>query len=222
VIRAVLFDLDGTLYDRDAAMIELAHDQFIAFRDRMPGVDERRFFNRFLALDDHGYTSRSDLYLRLADELGLDNTLAVDLEQHFWEAYARRCEVSPDTWTTLRTLRSSGKKLGVITNGQTTWQLRKMEGLGLGDFFDVVLVSEAVGIKKPDPRIFHHGVEQCGVAPDEAMFVGDHPEIDVEGAKAAGLAAVWKRVPYWTLNDDEVLVVDRLSELLDDRHELLR
>jgi putative hydrolase of the HAD superfamily len=214
VIRAVLFDLDGTLYDRDAAMLELARDQFAAFTARMPGLDAPRFLQRFLELDDHGDTSRSDLYRRLADELGLDNTLAVDLERHFWEAYVRRCEVSSDTWTTLRALRSAGKSLGVITNGQTEWQTRKLNGLGLGDFFDFVMVSEAEGIRKPDPRIFHRGVERCGVTPGEAMFVGDHPDIDVAGAKAAGLAAVWKRVPYWTLKVDGVLVVDRLSEIL--------
>ena len=109
----------------------------------MPGIDEPRFSKRFVELDDHGYASRSDLYRRLADELGLDNTLAVDLERHFWEAYNRRGEVSEDTWMTLRTLRSRGKKLGVITNGQTDWQLRKLSGLGMGAFFDVVMVSQA-------------------------------------------------------------------------------
>ena len=214
MMRAVLFDLDGTLYDRDRAMIELAHDQLSAFSGRMPGVDEPRFLKRFLELDDHGYTSRSDFYRRLADELGLDNTLAVDLERHFWEAYSRRCEVSDDTWATLRTLRAAGKTLGIITNGQTEWQLRKLHGLGLGDFFDVVMVSEAEGIRKPDPRIFHRGAERCGVTPAEAMFVGDHPDVDAAGAKAAGLVAVWKRMPYWTLKVDGILIVDHLSEIL--------
>jgi putative hydrolase of the HAD superfamily len=46
------------------------------------------------------------------------------------------------------------------------------------------------------------------------MFVGDHPDVDVAGAKAAGLVAVWKRMPYWTLKVDGVLIVDRLSEIL--------
>ena len=218
MIRAVLFDLDGTLYDRDAAMVELARDQFAAFSSRMPGIDEARFFERLAALDEHGYASRSDLYLRLAEEFGFDNALAVDLERHFWESYSRRCEVTDDTWTTLRTLKSSGKKLGVITNGQTTWQRTKLEGLGLGEVFDVVMVSEAEGIRKPDARIFHRGAERCGVTPAEAMFVGDHPDIDVAGARAAGMFAVWKRVPYWTLTTGDVPIIDRLSEILQLHH----
>jgi putative hydrolase of the HAD superfamily len=52
------------------------------------------------------------------------------------------------------------------------------------------------------------------VAPHEAMFVGDHPEIDISGARAAGMRAAWKRVPYWTMGFDDVIVVDRLSEIL--------
>ena len=56
----------------------------------------------------------------------------------------------------------------------------------------------------------------------EALFVGDHPDIDIGGARRAGLPAVWRRVPYWTMPFDDVLVVDRLSEMLDDRHQLRR
>jgi putative hydrolase of the HAD superfamily len=216
VIRAVFFDLDGTLYDRDAAMMMLAHDQFAAFRDQLAQrVDEPRFTSRFIELDDHGYASRSDVYRRLADEFGLDNWLTVDLERHFWEAYNRRCEISADTRDTLHALRAAGKCLGIVTNGQTEWQSRKIEGLGLGSFVDIVLISETEGIRKPDARIFDRARERCGVdRASDAMFVGDHPEVDVAGAQAAGMVAVWKRVPYWTLTTDGAMAIDRLSEIL--------
>jgi putative hydrolase of the HAD superfamily len=213
-IRAVLFDIDGTLYDRDAAMLSLADEQYAVFRGRMPAVDKSVFVARLLDIDDHGYRLRSEVYGRLAEEFGLDNTVAVELERHFWQEYARRCDVSDDTRITLETLRSAGKKLGVISNGQTTWQMTKLEGLGLVSCFDTVLISESEGIRKPDPRIFHRAVERLGVAPDEAMFVGDQPQVDAEGAHNAGLIGVWVRKPYWTLNIEDVLVVDRLSEIL--------
>jgi putative hydrolase of the HAD superfamily len=214
MIHAVLFDLDGTLYDRDAVMSALAHEQFTTFRDRLKGVDEEAFILKFIDLDEHGYASRPEMYRRLADAFGLDVTLAADLEKHFWESYTRGCEISNDTRSTLDTLKAAGKKLGIITNGQTAWQTRKLEGLGISSFFDLVLISEAEGVSKPDATIFYRAVERLGVVPADAMFVGDHPEIDIRGAHDAGLLAVWKRVPHWTLTVDGVLVVDKLSEIL--------
>jgi putative hydrolase of the HAD superfamily len=72
----------------------------------------------------------------------------------------------------------AGTRLGIVTNGQTEWQSRKIDSLGLASFFDVVLISETEGIRKPDVRIFDRAREICGVdRPVESMFVGDHPQI---------------------------------------------
>ena len=61
---------------------------------------------------------------------------------------------------------------------------------GLRHYFDVVIDSALVGVEKPDPRIFHAALEALGVAPEEALYVGDLYDIDVLGARAAGLDAV--------------------------------
>ena len=124
MIRAVLFDLDGTLYNRDAVMAELAHEQFTTFNDRLKGVDEEAFILKFIEFDEHGYAKRPVVYGRLADAFGLDAALTADLEKHFWESYTRGCEISGDTRATLDALKAAGKKLGIITNGETAWQTR--------------------------------------------------------------------------------------------------
>jgi len=214
VIRAVLFDLDGTLYDRDAVMAAVARDQFAAFEDQLNGIDRDTFVERLLALDDHGYANRGQLYEAAAAALGLRGSIAAELASQFWDCYARACALPDDTSVTLQALRQQGTRLGVVTNGPTAWQSRKLDVLGLSTFFDVVVISESEGLTKPDPRIFARAVERIGIAPGEAMFVGDHPEIDVAGARAAGLIPVWKRMPYWTMPFDDVRVVDRLSEIL--------
>ena len=116
----------------------IAHEQFVTFKDRLNGVDEERFILRFIDIDEHGYASRPVVYRQLANEFGLDSTLTFDLERHFWEHYARRCEISDDTRSTLQALRSAGKTLGIITNGETQWQTRKLESL----------ISEAEGVKR--------------------------------------------------------------------------
>jgi putative hydrolase of the HAD superfamily len=215
VITAVFFDLDGTLYDRDFVVRALAREQFATFKDRLGGVDEAFFTQRFLELDEYGYANRTDVYRALLQQLSLSGDLAGELEQHFWLTYSRRCTLPEDSAATLDALRAAGKRLGVITNGRAGWQSRKLDDLGLSTFFEVVLISETEGVSKPDPEIFARALERCGVSsPADAMYVGDHPDVDVAGAHAAGLVAVWKRVPYWTLTTEGVMVVDRLSEIL--------
>ena len=66
----------------------------------------------------------------------------------------------------------------------------------------------------PDPEIFQRALERCGVEPCQALFVGDHPDVDVAGARRAGLVAVWKFVPYWTLTTENMMTVHRLEEIL--------
>jgi putative hydrolase of the HAD superfamily len=79
---------------------------------------------------------------------------------------------------------------------------------------DVVLISESIGIRKPDPRIFAEALAQMGVSPASAMYVGDNPEADVVGARRSGLLAIWKRDRYWVEPEDADGVIDDLGELL--------
>jgi putative hydrolase of the HAD superfamily len=214
MIRAVFFDLDGTLYDRDLLVRDLVEEQFAVFEEFLGDVGRSLFVHRIVELDAHGYGSKPDLYARVGEEWNLGPELAERLLNHFWEGYGRHCKLSEDTSTTLQTLRMNRKKLGVITNGATKWQLQKLECLGLASFFDMELISEREGLKKPDHLIFARAVERCGVCPQEVVFVGDHPDVDVAGAKAAGLVPVWKRVPYWEMAVEGVLTVDTLGEIL--------
>jgi putative hydrolase of the HAD superfamily len=212
MICAVLFDLDGTLYDRDAAILRMAEEQFEEFQDEL-GVLKHEFVERLLKLDGHGHNRIPHLHHVLAQELGFDGGVADRLEEYFRCHYPSQCRLSQDTLETLSSLRASGQTLGLVTNGPTQWQTRKLECMGIASLFDAILISEAEGIQKPDPQIFRRAVERCSSIASETMFVGDHPEIDIQGAKGAGLVPVWKAVPYWQVSSD-VLRINNLSELL--------
>lgn len=211
---AVFFDLDGTLYDRDALLRDLATEQWQLFSAELANAGRAWYIERLVALDDHGYQDKHRLYRQLVAECGLDAELVDPLVQHFWEAYDRHCRLPADTAHTLATLRREGMRLGVITNGSTARQQAKLRALGLDGCFDAVLISEAEGVRKPEREIFRRALARCGVEASDTIFVGDHPEADVRGARAAGLAAIWKRVPYWRMDLADVPSVDRLSEIL--------
>ena len=212
MIRAVLFDFDGTLYDRDAAILRTAEEQFEMFREEFD-VDKSTFLEKVVELDDHGHGRAPHFHHALGKALGFSADLAERLEACFRSRYPDHCRISGDSLNTLETLRAGGEKLGIITNGPTGWQSRKIECMGIARLFDTILISETEGIQKPDPRIFGRALERCGIPAGEAMFVGDHPAIDIEGAKGAGLTPVWKRMPYWEVPSD-IRTIDQLSEIL--------
>jgi len=197
MIRAVLFDLDGTLYDRDRLASDLFHAQYAAFAHELRGIAYERFLRDAVAMDDHGYGVKEDGYRALVQSWGLDAALADRLIADFWASYDSHCKLGDDVRHTLAELRRRGLKLGVITNGPSAMQRRKLAVLGVEHSFDAILVSEEEGVRKPDAEIFRRALGRCGVAAHEALFVGDHPVADVEGAHRAGLLAVWKYVPYW-------------------------
>jgi putative hydrolase of the HAD superfamily len=214
VIRAVLFDFDGTLYDRDAAIVRIAELQFEKFATQFPHVSQSSFVECVVALDKHGHGRVMGFHHRLAEELGFPQRIGDELEAYFRSDYPRCCRMTEDTLATLKTLRDKGIKLGIITNGPSVWQRRKIDAVGIAPLFDTIVISGNEGVEKPDPRIFELATQRLGVLAAESIFVGDHPEADVAGAKGAGLMPVWARKDYWEVPGD-VARIDRISEVLE-------
>ena len=94
---------------------------------------------------------------------------------------------------TVIALRAEGYKLGIVTNGRTTSQNPKIDVIGIRPNFDAVVVSEAVGIRKPDPGIFLRAMSGIDAYPEDAWFVGDNPVADILGASNVGMVPVWMR-----------------------------
>lgn len=213
-VRAVFFDLDGTLFDRDAAVRELFAEQHRVFESRLAGIAAQPFVERLLELDDHGHADKRTTYGILARELGLEAAFGERLVEHYRDIYPRFGGPFADALPTLTALRARGLGLGLITNGRVDTQSAKVERLGLEPFLDAVLISEGEGVRKPDRQIFARALERLGVAASQAWHVGDHPLADVAGAHAAGLTAVWRYVPYWPEPATPALTIFALAELL--------
>jgi HAD superfamily hydrolase (TIGR01509 family) len=82
-------------------------------------------------------------------------------------------------------------RLGVISNASPDVQYAKLEGLGIRGLLDCVVLSDQLGVEKPEPAIFHHAASLLGARPEESVHVGDSYAADVAGAKGAGMAACW-------------------------------
>jgi putative hydrolase of the HAD superfamily len=125
------------------------------------------------------------------------------LRDHF--ATPAAWQVYPDTVPTLERLRAAGLKLGVVSNWDSRLP-RVLEMLDLARYFDAVGVSHLEGMEKPRPEFFLRVLSRLGVGADRALHVGDVPELDLAGARAAGVDA---------------LLVDRHGRL-DGEHDALR
>ncbi|XXX73410.1 HAD family hydrolase [Sorangium sp. So ce134] len=213
-IKAVLFDLDGTLFDRETAVRDVVTGQHAAFSRELAGVPQERFVRRVLELDAHGYGDKAEIYPRVVRELGLPEPLAAALTAHFWDAYARVAPALPGVHATLAALRGRGHRLGIVTNGRVSVQEGKLRALGVLHAVDAVLISEREQLRKPDPAIFRRAVERLGLRAHEACYVGDHPVKDVMGAHDAGLKAVWVRTPHFPAPEIAHVAIDELGELL--------
>ena len=213
-IQAVVFDLDGTLLDRRRGFVRFVRDQRIRFADVLGAIDEDEYVRLLVELDRDGYAPRNDLFAGMVARFGLPMPLAETLLADYRAGFPAACLLFPDVAPTLTILRASGVKIGLITNGSVRMQTRKLECLALSPLMDVILISDAEGVTKPDPRIFQRAVDRLDASPARTVFVGDHPEVDVAGARAAGLRAIWRRDAAVSQRVDADAVIDDIGELL--------
>jgi len=129
-------------------------------------------------------------------------------ELHLWSGVAEGAREA------LARLRQAGLRLGVVSNSDGRVE-EALAAAGLRAYFDVVIDSAIAGIEKPDPAIFRAALEALGVAPEEALYVGDLYEVDILGANAAGIPAVLF-APGGTPQPPGCATVASLRALADD------
>ncbi len=179
--QAVLFDLDNTLYDREAAFGRWA-DAYLRDTLRLTDPEEAtRVRALIFNLDANGYGSKAAIFERLHSlypTLPGGSARSVDI---FFDEFLAHITPEAETEALLDALADARLPFGVITNGSAR-QWRKIENLGLARRTDCLFVSETFGGKKPGRAIFDAAAVHLGIPPAQILFVGDNPTVDVLGA----------------------------------------
>lgn len=193
VLEAIIFDLDNTLINRKAAF-QAYSEQFI---DRFVEVTDQTSRSELIEYiriaDQDGYRHKRELHEQYIRELTMKHPETnVDDLLHFWFAeFFKSTVLMQGAEEVLTTFKQQGIKLGLITNGSVHSQNSKLDQVKLRDYFDVIIISDDVQVKKPDKRIFDIALERLDAAAANTWYVGDHPINDIKGARDAGLSAVW-------------------------------
>ena len=193
MIAAVLFDLDETLLDRTHSLVAFLADQHAHFADLLGDAPFEAWRDRFLALDARGHVHKSVVYPAILAEFGGDLDAVGVLLTDYQGNCCRHARGFPGMVETLAVLRGRGLKLAIVTNGETAFQTRHIDALGLDALVDAVLISETEGLRKPEAALFRRAAERLRVRPENCLFVGDNPVADILGAHAAGMKTVWFR-----------------------------
>jgi len=232
-IKAVLFDLYGTLVDIKTneygdnifddiarfleyrrvflsgnALKELYFDQInqqiAGSREKFPEIDVAKAFG--YVLRDYGATT--------------DRYLAILVTQLYRSLTREHLRLFDDTFWTLNEFRKN-YRLGIISDAQRLFCKPELRAMRLENFFEAIVISSDFGFRKPDPRLFHIALDLLDVEASEAVYIGNNYNTDITGAKKAKLAAAFliRETEYSKKGSDKNIVPD---ETLPDLREAFK
>jgi 5'-nucleotidase len=192
----ILFDADDTLFHFDAfSGLQLLFSRFdIIFTKQ--DYDEYQIVNKSLWVEyqNNNITAEQLQNQRFNSWANKLQVLPQNLNTAFLEAMADICIPLVGASSLLAALKGKAK-LGIITNGFTELQQTRLERTGLSDYFELLVISEQVGVAKPHVDIFLHALSAMGNPPRElVLMVGDNPDSDILGGINAGLDTCWINV----------------------------
>ncbi len=133
-----------------------------------------------------------DYFRILLTRVGVAPEACEEVIDTLWDAHQRFglwTVAIPGAVETVRTLKRAGYRIGVVSNAEGRVE-KDLAAAGYDDLLEVVVDSHVVGVEKPDPAIFRIALERLSADASSAVFVGDVPSVDVNGARAAGIRAV--------------------------------
>jgi len=213
MVKAVLFDLDDTLFDhrhssreglrsvwkRYTCFQEMTLDEFeLEHRVMLEKIHFSQVLVGKLSIEEARAERFKFLFLNRNVEVDFDTSRnAAQIYRLSYEKNVRKVKGAEELLKTLK----KNYRIGIVTNNITAEQENKLRQLGLRDYVDHMTTSEEMKVTKPHPILFTTALEKLGAAPDSAVMIGDSWDNDIAGAHAVGMKCIW-------LNHDKISCPD--------------
>lgn len=198
-IQHVFFDLDHTLWDFEK-------NSALTFQEILPAakvsVAIDSFLNVYIPINfsywkkyrEEKVTKKELKYLRLKEtfdalKISVEDKVIHHLSDEYIAKLPNYNHVFDGTFEILKYLQNK-YQLHIITNGFEEIQTKKMKKSGIHDFFDVIITSESVGVKKPNKKVFEYALNKVNANASHCIMIGDNLEADIEGALNCGIKAI--------------------------------
>ena len=217
MIKAAVFDLDHTLFDRYGTIEKIA-PQIVASSEVADGVTAQTFAEE-LSYADKQYVHKGWKYIHahlIEKNMFKTNPTYEEYAKNVLSCFKTTTVKYDFAIPVLKEIKKMGIKTALITNGTAELQYFKIKSLDMEACFDEVIVSGETPYEKPDIRIFQLMAEKLGIKTSEMMYIGDHPKNDIDGSRNAGCIPVWvKTTGTWVFPEVEKpeLQVETVKEI---------
>ena len=201
MIKTVIFDLDNTLYDCIGIEHDVTREEMAAYVREAFGWTAEEYLRRLdeateVLIGIAGCTgscrNRVIRYQFMMEKAGFPiHPHVMKMYEIHWDGMLRRMKPYPEVREVLRRLREGGIRIGVGTDLTAEIQYRKMETLGIIQWIDFVVTSEEASLEKPSEIFFEQCRKKMRCETEECLFIGDRIDKDYEGARQAGMQALW-------------------------------
>ena len=235
-MKTIIFDVDDTLYDQLSPFrqaITVTFTELVGLSEekmRQLYLDFRYFSDKVFYLTVDGRLSLTDMRTyRIREALKKQGIQKKEVEcqafQDNYEAFQHQITLQPKMKELLIDLKSQGFSIGILTNGPTSHQKKKIKQLEIENYIplDNIFISGEIGMAKPNVDVFRYIESILNLTSNEIIYIGDSYENDVIGAKGAGWESVWLNKFDRQLNkeelqpDDEVTSYEVLYDLIKEK-----
>lgn len=200
MVKAVIFDLDDTLYDYDllnngairntgmwlCERVNISYDEF------EQAFDKGRHATKELMKNCASQHNRIIYFQKTSEFLGLNPVkYSIELYEKYWGYMLDHMKLVPHAEALIKKLNKENIKVAICTDLTTHIQHRKLRKLNIADYIDAFVSSEEAGVEKPDKKIFHMTLSKLCVPASDAIHIGDSYNKDIIGADNAGIFPVW-------------------------------